>query len=149
MDKISRIVPNSNRTTSVDFSKERPVRPGAPGFGRPDGRADIRDRVTLSSVAKATSPNELANYRNTRESQRAAVVERIANDFFNTKPAPAPVVAPPIEEPSYEPATAEEVASDEVPTLQELTEPMESSEIGLSPIEIRRQINFRPLAVDR
>lgn len=151
MDKISRILPNSSRTSSVDFAKERPVRPGTPGFGRPDGRADIRDRVTLSSIAKASAPQELSTYRNTRDSQRAAVVERIANDFFNTKAAAAPPPEPIIAEPTYEPSItpSDEGVESEETSLQELLQPLEESEVGMTPIELRRQINFRPLAVDR
>ena len=39
MEKISGIVPGSHRTRTVDASMSQPVRPGAPTFGRPEGKA--------------------------------------------------------------------------------------------------------------
>lgn len=83
MEKISRILPPSRRVTAVDVESSQPVRPGAPNFGRPtQSRLDIKDRVTLSSLANER-PMDPTTYRNPKETSKAKVVEELAERFFN------------------------------------------------------------------
>lgn len=96
MEKISRILPPSRRVTATDVESSQPVRPGAPDFGRPTQRLDIKDRVTLSALAADRAANERAGagqgaeqgaesvtYRNPKEGARAKAVEELAEKFFN------------------------------------------------------------------
>jgi hypothetical protein len=84
VDKISRILPPSRRVVSMDAEESQPVRPGAPDFGRPTQRLDVKDRVTMSSLAndRPTEANPIT-YRNPKEGARAKAVEALAEKFFN------------------------------------------------------------------
>lgn len=90
MEKISGIIPQNARLASVDMEHARPVRPGVPAFGRPVGKSELADKVTLSSLRKESSVEDFQTYRNPVESRRAKLVEDISNKFFMTKPNPAP-----------------------------------------------------------
>ncbi len=85
MEKISQIVPSNARTKAIDVSKSQPVRPGAPTWGRPEGRvtkAMVEDKVSLSSVA-AERPLEAPTYdRNLAESKRLKIARDLADKFF-------------------------------------------------------------------
>ena len=88
MEKISRILPPSRRVTATDVESSQPVRPGAPNFGRPTQRLDIKDRVTLSSLANERAATDRASsdpitYRNPKEGARARAVDELAEKFFN------------------------------------------------------------------
>ena len=88
MEKISRILPPSRRVTATDVESSQPVRPGAPDFGRPTQRLDIKDRVTLSSLVNDRdtadrSSSEPITYRNPKEGARAKAVEALSEKFFN------------------------------------------------------------------
>ena len=88
MEKISRILPPSRRVTATDVESSQPVRPGAPDMGRPTQRLDIKDRVTLSSLANDRAmtdraSNDALTYRNPKEGARAKAVEELAQKFFN------------------------------------------------------------------
>jgi hypothetical protein len=88
MEKISSIVPSSKRIIAEDSSDALPVRPGAPTFGRKEGRAEISDRVTMSTLAKDFGAKELADRKpvgNPREDARARIVTELSAKFFNTK----------------------------------------------------------------
>lgn len=90
MEKISGIIPQNARIASVDMQHARPVRPGVPTFGRPVGKSELADKVTLSSLRKESTVDDFQTYRNPVETRRAKLVEDISNKFFMNKPAPAP-----------------------------------------------------------
>ena len=80
MEKISGILPEKPRIKN-DLEPLPPVRPGAPAFGRSEGSAEIRDRVTLSS-AKNIGVQELQNYKNPKEARHVKIVEDLNRKFF-------------------------------------------------------------------
>lgn len=81
MEKISGILPESPR---IRAEKEalRPVRPGAPAFGRSEGSSEIRDRVTLSTVKNIGVQDLKSTYRNPKEAKNAKMVEEMTRNFF-------------------------------------------------------------------
>jgi hypothetical protein len=90
MEKISGIIKPNARTRAVDVSRSQPVRPGAPTWGRPEGKVTkpmIEDKISFSSIA-ADRPVELATYKNPAESARVKIVNDMADKFFNTAKAP-------------------------------------------------------------
>ena len=100
MEKISGILPESPR---IKAQKEplRPVRPGAPAFGREDGSSDIRDKVSISS-AKNIGVQDFQPYRNPKEAKHAQIVEDLSRKFFSsqspgTKSAPTSSEFPEVE----------------------------------------------------
>ncbi len=48
MDKISGIIPASPRMKLMEMAAAQPARPGAPAFGRPEGKNSLGDRIILS-----------------------------------------------------------------------------------------------------
>ena len=71
--------------TATDVESSQPVRPGAPDMGRPTQRLDIKDRVTLSSLANDRAAADRASsdpmtYRNPKEGARAKAVEELAKN---------------------------------------------------------------------
>lgn len=86
VEKISRILPSNARTKAVDVSRSQPVRPGAPTWGRPEGRVTkaIQDKVYLSSIA-AERPLEPVTYRNPTETRNVKIAKDVADKFFETK----------------------------------------------------------------
>ncbi len=87
MEKISGIIASNARTRSVDVSNSQPVRPGAPAFGRPEGKvtkAAIEDKISLSSLA-TERPLETGNYKNTSEAAKVKVIKDSAQRFFETR----------------------------------------------------------------
>ena len=48
MEKISGIIPASPRMKLMEMAAAQPARPGAPAFGRPEGKNSLGDRVILS-----------------------------------------------------------------------------------------------------
>lgn len=91
MEKISRILPSSPRVTSTDMRNSGVARPGMPSFGRPVGVSALaKPEVNISARAS----EELAGLKQMREPNqlpkdpKAAIVDRIANDFFMRKSAP-------------------------------------------------------------
>ncbi len=86
MEKISGIIAANARTRSVDVSKSQPVRPGAPTYGRPEGKvtkAVIEDKISLSAIAN-DRPLETSNYKNT-ESAKVKIIKDSAQKFFDTR----------------------------------------------------------------
>jgi hypothetical protein len=86
MEKISGSVPSNARTKSVDVSRSQPVRPGAPAWGRPEGKVTkaveaIEDKVTLSSVA-AERPLETTYPRGLTESRKLQIAKETTDKFF-------------------------------------------------------------------
>ena len=99
MDKISGIIPANARTKSVDVSSAQPVRPGAPSWGRPEGKVtkamalsplEVEDRVDLRGSKTTTADKALAQgtqtYKKAVEGARAKVVDDLAKKFFDTNP---------------------------------------------------------------
>lgn len=89
MEKISGILPESPR---IRAEKEtlRPVRPGAPAFGRAEGSSDIRDRVTLSSVKNIGVQDMSPSYKLTKDQKHAKMVEEMTRNFFTGQAPRAP-----------------------------------------------------------
>jgi hypothetical protein len=145
MEKISRILPNSARVGSLEMAQERPVRPGAPAFGRPEGTSEVKDRVTLSSLQTNRQLEDLKPYVNPVEAKRAKIVEDISNKFFakQAKPTPKPVLQEP--EPTMNSSTDDLAIEEEIDTPVFAAEDVGESEF--SPLEIARERNFRPLSI--
>lgn len=86
MEKISRIIPSNGRTRAVDVSNSQPVRPGAPRWGRPEGRVtkpelEVEDRVSLGTAEKAMAAQP-TTYKNNVEAARAKIAEDMSRKFF-------------------------------------------------------------------
>ncbi len=93
MEKISSILPASPRVQSVDLDEAPPARPGAPAFGRKQGRNTVQDRITLSQKAKEMAAQDTMMVRNPKEAARAQKVEELNKRFFETR-LQKPEVAP-------------------------------------------------------
>ncbi len=100
MEKISGILPEKPRLKS-DVESMAPVRPGAPAFGRAEGSAEIRDRVSLSTM-KNIGTQEVQNYRNPKEAKNVQIVEELSRNFFMNGPAKKTTSSPPEELSSVE-----------------------------------------------
>ncbi|OQW49031.1 MAG: hypothetical protein A4S09_12725 [Proteobacteria bacterium SG_bin7] len=91
MQKISGILPGSTRVTSVDLKSSRPVRPGVPSFGAPQGESNLRDQVTRSQLAMQ-DPNSIDVPRwRSKEDANAEIAKNITDQFFRRRidqPAP-------------------------------------------------------------
>lgn len=83
MQKISGILPESPRLRA-EKENLRPVRPGAPAFGRTEGSSDIRDRVNLSSV-KNIGIQDFQTYKNPKEAQHVKIVDEMSRKFFSSQ----------------------------------------------------------------
>jgi len=82
MDKISGILPEKPRLKS-ETELMTPVRPGAPAFGRAEGSAEIRDKVSLSTM-KNIGTTDIQKYRNPTEAKNVKIVEELSRNFFMT-----------------------------------------------------------------
>ncbi len=90
MDKISGIIPSSNRVTSVDLESASPVRPGTPGFGAPTGRSAAASQMQRSSAAMV-NPTSIGVPRwKAKEDQHAEIVTRLSDGFFRKNQTTAP-----------------------------------------------------------
>ncbi len=85
MQKISGILPGSSRVTSVDLKSSRPVRPGVPGFGAPQGESNLRDQVTRSQLTMQ-DPNsiEVPRWRS-KEDTNAEIARSLSDQFFRRR----------------------------------------------------------------
>lgn len=83
MEKISRIVPANARTKAVDVSRSQPVRPGAPTWGRPEGKVTkgIEDKVSFSSIA-AERPLEPNYTRGLTDARKTKIAREMTEKFF-------------------------------------------------------------------
>ncbi len=99
MEKISRILPPSARTSSYDVSRAQPARPGAPSLGRPQIRS-VADRLTLSdhltqSMADSMPMEEMpmhnsklaAGQYRSQDNVRAKMVREMTDRFFMRDPS--------------------------------------------------------------
>ncbi len=92
MDKISRILAPTARVTAAEVADSQPARPGAPAFGRPMGKNSLGDRITLSKKAAESQLTGLApqaetpaTYKNSSESSKLKMIEKLNQNFFNPK----------------------------------------------------------------
>jgi len=86
MEKISGIVKASPRITSVDLSEASPVRPGTPGFGRPQAVSSLADRNQESTFGRAAErgariQSEMMDWRS-KDKARAAIAAELSDRFF-------------------------------------------------------------------
>lgn len=118
MDKISSILPQNARVTSVDLDEAPPARPGSPAFGRKVGRNTVADRLTLSKHAKELAAQDTMMMKNPKETARAKSVDEINKKFFETRLKPV----------ESQPVQSEEIAekSFEAPEMAPLKEEMVS-----------------------
>lgn len=89
MEKISRILPSTRRFQNVDHSNAQPVRPGAPAFGRPEGRVTRSALVGLDElmpkrgsqvVAEAIEPDVVVDISDKVLAEESASVETFKNN---------------------------------------------------------------------
>lgn len=86
MDKLSNLLPASPRVKSVDLKNAKPVRPGAPNFGAPNGMTSKdRDRISLSDEGKDLAFQDSMGMKNPREGLRAQMAEEVTKRFFETR----------------------------------------------------------------
>ncbi len=93
MQKISGILGPSARVTSVDMKDAPPVRPGMPGFGRPEGVSSLRERKTeVDAMVRAPQILQQQFDLRTKEGRQAKMVADVSNGFFmkNNREATAP-----------------------------------------------------------
>ncbi|MCM2280807.1 MAG: hypothetical protein NDI61_03060 [Bdellovibrionaceae bacterium] len=95
MQKISGILSGSPRVTSVDMKDAQPVRPGTPGFGRPQGVSSLRERAEgVDALRKARELQDGMLSARSKEAQQTDAAAQISEGFFmrNKRDAePAPV----------------------------------------------------------
>jgi hypothetical protein len=95
MQKISGILGSSARVTAVDIKGESPVRPGTPGFGRPEGvsalkeQAVMRQRAADSLVRGPELFNEQMGIRS-KEALQAKQAQKVSDSFFMKRTQPDP-----------------------------------------------------------
>jgi hypothetical protein len=91
VEKISSIIPSSARVASVDMREAAPVRPGAPGFGRPEGANAGRERekeLARNAVAQPTTSQKGDEARQaqmdwrSKEDRGAAIAKSMSDKFF-------------------------------------------------------------------
>lgn len=78
MEKISGIIPKSQRMAAVDLSRSQPVRPGAPSYGRAVGRVtSYGNNNQLQGTANDNSVNS--------KSEVQAIASKILPDVIEPK----------------------------------------------------------------
>jgi hypothetical protein len=89
MEKISGIVPSSPRTKAVDLRDAPPIRPGAPGFGRPEGVSSLREaRIGETAARAAEISRDQLSWR-TKDQKQAAMAREVSERFFRKATVPA------------------------------------------------------------
>jgi hypothetical protein len=84
MQKISGILSASSRVTSVDMKEAPPVRPGTPGFGRPEGVSSLRERPSaVDALRKGRQIQDDLFSARSKESQQAESVAQMSDRFFS------------------------------------------------------------------
>lgn len=86
LEKISGILPSSPRTRKVDVSGSQPVRPGAPAWGRPQGKVTIPVEFQVDDRVDFGGKEELGvkTYRPLSEREKAQSVQQLSEKFFNS-----------------------------------------------------------------
>ncbi len=87
MQKISSIIPSSDRVSKVDFKESGSVRPGAVSFGRPMGTSALSEDKYMSSIDIGI---EGMTPRDRRKFERAQIVNDVSAGFFMHKRLPKP-----------------------------------------------------------
>lgn len=83
MQKISGILSGSPRVLSVDMKDAPPVRPGTPGFGRPEGVSSLRDRASaIDAVKRARELQDGQMAIRSKETEQAEMASKLAEGFF-------------------------------------------------------------------
>lgn len=93
MDKISGILPSSPRIKAIDTTKSQPARPGAPSFGRAEGKNSLgAAKAAFSKEAQlAAAESELGSapltpdskpYKKLTEADHAKIAQDISKRFF-------------------------------------------------------------------
>ena len=89
MEKISGIIPASNRVKAVDVAASGPVRPGTPGFGRASGSNGIKSSLKRSTIASGVDVGRLQMERDrsvmSKRAREAQIAKRMSDDFFMNK----------------------------------------------------------------
>jgi hypothetical protein len=85
MQKISGILPSSNRLTTVDLKESGATRPGAPSFGRPQGESSLLNNSIVRSAHRALQQHNEQFDRKTKEQKNAEEIQKMADNFFKTQ----------------------------------------------------------------
>ncbi len=86
MEKLSGILPSSPRVRSVDLEEAPAARPGAPRFGKKQGRNTASDQVTVSSRARALAEQDRKMVgKDPKEIARGKMVDELTRQFFETR----------------------------------------------------------------
>lgn len=90
MEKISPILKSSARVVSADLTDAGPVRPGAPGFGRPSAEKSVRLPDLMTTAERGNEAMRVQNGWRDKESRRAAAAKEVSDAFF-MKPKISPM----------------------------------------------------------
>ncbi|MFN7262519.1 MAG: hypothetical protein ACK5RO_10955 [Pseudobdellovibrionaceae bacterium] len=85
MEKLSGILPSNARLKSVDTKDSKPVRPGAPDFGRPKGSNSVQDRMNISAQALQLAADDHLAFKDAKEATRTQIVKDVTEKFFNNR----------------------------------------------------------------
>lgn len=87
MEKISPIIPSTQRVKAVDAEAAGPVRPGTPGFGRRQGVSSLdgREKDQLTTAEKAVMVHKLLLEKRTSETAKERIAQQLADQFFLRK----------------------------------------------------------------
>ncbi|MCE3010066.1 MAG: hypothetical protein LW875_05595 [Proteobacteria bacterium] len=85
MEKLSGILPSNARLKSVDVKDSKPVRPGAPDFGRPKGSNSVQDRMNISAQALQLAADDHLAFKDPKEASRSQIVKNVTDNFFNNR----------------------------------------------------------------
>ena len=135
MQKISSILPSSPRVLSVDMKESNPIRPGTPGFGRPEGISTLRSRPEDTTLKASEIQNKMADWRS-KDTQKAAMVKDLADRFFadkKTEVEPKTEVKPISAEETVQVAEAPPQESESYEELPELSSPISNPNGGPYP----------------
>ena len=82
MEKISGIVPASRRVTSVNLKDSQTMRPGAPNFGAPVGKAAINGGNAPTTAEKAVAAHNALMSRRSGDSHHPQLIKDMTDKFF-------------------------------------------------------------------
>ena len=82
MEKISGIVPASSRVTSVNLKDSQTMRPGAPGFGAPVGKAAINGGNAPTTAEKAAAAHNALMSRRSGDAHHPKLIKDMTDKFF-------------------------------------------------------------------
>ena len=82
MEKISSILPSSPRIKAVDLSESGSVRPGAPSFGAPVGKAAINGGNAPTTAEKAVAAHNALMSRRSGDAHHPQLIRDMTDKFF-------------------------------------------------------------------